>query len=190
VLPVHGAPFDPKSDCETYCALLDSTCLDENVSEQYRGHRECLAVCELKAPGGKGDESGDTMGCRLKQARAAATPAADKKATLCASAGPLGGGVCGSVCEGYCAIAVPVCQGAPAERSGYANWPECMAACSTMTNRPTPYHRGGDMYYGSSVQCRTAHAANEADDIYASDGKQTSFFHCAQARAIPLNTCL
>lgn len=100
----------PTLDCATYCATIRANCTGAN--EQYAPPGEtddCLATCEAFAePGTLEDTSGNTLGCRIYHATAAASDAD----MHCGHAGPLGGGVCGTPCEGFCDLVDDLCDGA------------------------------------------------------------------------------
>jgi len=130
--------------CQTYCATIMANCTDAN--QQYTDMSTCVASCSHFPAGTAADTMGDTLGCRIYHAGAAAGAGAD---THCEHAGPLGGGQCGTnECMGFCDIAVAAC---PTE------WPsldDCNTQCATIADT-VPYNTmvtGGD-----SLACRMYH---------------------------------
>ncbi len=98
--------------CANYCALIGANCTAANA--MYGGAAECMASCMHFPAGTAADMSGNTLGCRIYHADAAATNAS----LHCRHAGPGGDGACGMNCEGFCAVALGSCagQGEPALR--------------------------------------------------------------------------
>jgi hypothetical protein len=139
-------------DCDAYCAQVIAACRGGN--QQFGGAANCAGACGAFATGALTDRSGATLGCRLYHARAAATdPVAQ-----CPSAGPGGAGVCGFDCEGYCAIAAHVCQGAAAI---YASDDACQADCAS---RADTVRYDVSVASGPSVACLLEHAQAAAAD--------------------------
>ncbi len=102
-------------DCATYCERITMNCTAGNA--QYTNLQLCEATCATFDGGAQSDTTGNTLGCRIYHAGAAA----GDPATHCTHAGPGGNGMCGANCQGFCTTAVRTC---PAE------WPE-QAACET-----------------------------------------------------------
>ena len=86
------------------------------------------------------DQAGNTLGCRNYHAEMAKTDAT----THCVHAGPSGGGVCGTPCEGFCTIVVPIC---PSEYTVT----NCPGDCAGYNTTP-PYTANTDN--GDSLECR------------------------------------
>src|SRR2546430_1085986 len=99
-MPSGGAPT-----CADYCAKIAINCTgsDGGVvgNAQYASTVACQTYCTTAAgwPAGMKDAtSGNTIGCRLYHATAAAAD----PVFHCPHAGPTGGNLCGTWCENYC----------------------------------------------------------------------------------------
>jgi len=77
--------------CLAYCTAVQTACTGSNM--QYTGMDMCMTACAAMTPGTIGMTGGDTVGCRLYHAGAAAEGGA-AATTHCPHAGPTGGGVC------------------------------------------------------------------------------------------------
>ncbi len=137
--------------CAAYCSKIQMTCNMASDggggTEQYPNVATCMTYCSMVAawPAGMtGDQSGNTVGCRLYHASAAAA-----NPTLhCPHAGPTGGNVCGTWCDNYCQLMAKNCTGANAVYDAAT----CMTKCATIPTTGNP----GDTS-GNSVQCRIDH---------------------------------
>ena len=77
------------SACDTYCALADANCTDDNAIDW--GDDDCATACAgYSADGTDGDAGGDTVQCRIYHLGVAA----DDPATHCPHGSVDGGGVC------------------------------------------------------------------------------------------------
>jgi hypothetical protein len=104
--------------------------------------------------------------CRLGRAELAATTG--EPSNYCFSAGPGGAGVCGSDCEGFCAVMSAKCTqlGSPAE---------CLESCSTVPDLSLPPQNeryNTTLQAGDSLQCRLFHVSAASIDPTG---------HCAHA---------
>jgi hypothetical protein len=158
-----GSPDQP-SACDSYCAAVIHNCTGQ--LEQYRTLNQCLDVCQLLPPGKLGDPSGNSVECRLRQAKFAES----EPLSYCKSAGPLGAGKCGSNCEGYCSLMQLACTPASTagnvELSYFNSTDDCLSNCQGIpadANGPTQYSSSvtsvPSTYVGNSVYCRTYHLA-------------------------------
>ncbi len=140
--------------CESYCAAVAASCTGPFAV--YTTQESCLAVCALWEPGPEGDETGNTVRCRLRNAEAAAA----EPSFYCPIAGPTGNGVCGTPCDALCGLAEKVCVG---EAAAWANAEACRAECEALPDLGT---YGVDpslgMYEGEHLQCRVFHGAAAA----------------------------
>src|SRR5690606_18163724 len=95
------------AQCEDYCGAIMSNCTGSNA--QYADMDECLALCGASGwgAGEVGDKDGNTLQCRITHAVELSAADPDQH---CASAGPTGDGVCGSLCESYCAFSGKYCS--------------------------------------------------------------------------------
>lgn len=139
-LPSDAAPDGATSGrCDTYCALVAASC--EGSHAQFASPLECRAACAALPAGTTGDRSENSVGCRVHFAE---TAAPTDPAAYCPVAGPTGGGICGTRCEAFCALAVGLCaaHGAP-----WGSAAACMADCAAF-----PYE--GDGAAGDTLDCR------------------------------------
>ena len=143
--------------CAAYCAKVQMNCpagADAGSNQQYPDSATCMSYCATAAawPAGMiGDTSGNTIGCRLYHAGAAAAD----PVLHCPHAGPTGGNVCGSWCDNYCQLMAKNCTGANAVYDAAT----CMTKCATI---PTSGHVNDTS--GNSVQCRIYHLGVAASD--------------------------
>jgi hypothetical protein len=143
--------------CAAYCAKIQMNCTsapDAGDNVQYASTQACSDYCMTAAAwpaGATGDQSGNTIGCRLYHAGAAAAD----PVLHCPHAGPTGGGVCGSLCDNYCQLMAKNCTGANAQYDATT----CMTKCAMI---PTT-GKAGDMA-GNTVQCRIYHLSAAATD--------------------------
>lgn len=163
--------------CAAYCAKIAMTCTnggDGGSNDQYAAApASCMTYCTTTAgwmAGTSGMTSGNTIGCRLYHAGAAASG----PALHCPHAGPTGGNVCGSWCDNYCQLMAKNCTGANAVYDAAT----CMTKCATIPTNGLPNATSGD-----TVQCRIYHlgaaAANPAT-------------HCAHSKTkadLPTGPC-
>lgn len=96
------------SPCQTYCDEVLSACTGRY--KPYADEATCLAACALMPEGDLEEATplGNSVACRLRQARLAGTT--KEFWDHCVPAGPGGGGVCGDNCEGYCQLFNGVCD--------------------------------------------------------------------------------
>ena len=152
--------------CEVYCEKISAACTGANA--QYKDAKACNSYCSTwaKLPAGKAEaQDGNSVGCRMYHASVAATSEALAK-THCPHAGPTGGGVCGTWCENYCALAMGNCTG---DNAIYKDAAECATACGTLSDKGVVGDSTGD-----SLQCRIYHLG-----VAGSDGDTSAKTHCA-----------
>lgn len=142
-----GAP----SLCEEYCETLDQGCPAE--LKQFSDRSICLAWCEALPIGDPSDETGNSVHCRLKQARIAV--ASPEREGNCPSAGPLGNGICGTDCQGYCAVFRGNCRAK--FDAAFVSLLDCETACAALPNRGAYSLALEGVSGGNSVQCRAWH---------------------------------
>jgi hypothetical protein len=139
-------------NCPSYCSLIATNCSGEQL--QYASEGDCLATCAALLEGTLQDTQGNTLGCRLYHAGAAAGNAA----VHCPHAGPLGSSVCGSPCESFCGLEANLCPGV------YASPSDCSASCANFTDSASPAYSVGAS--GATLACRAYHltvASREPD---------------------------
>ena len=153
--------------CERYCDQVATACTGEN--EQYASLDACLAVCSRIDPGSPGDITGNTIECRL--ARAQLAQRTGEPGDYCYSAGPGGAGVCGTDCEGFCAVMAQTCP-------QMGSFGECVPQCNMVPNLSGPPDNityNTTVQEGNSVQCRLFHVTAATLDPIA---------HCIHAAGL------
>ena len=147
--------------CASYCATLMQNCTGgdgsvnggnpdpSKTNQQFTGMEQCMASCAAMPLGTMADQSGNTVGCRLNHANAAAS---DPKKE-CTIAGPGGEGICGSDCDGYCQIAMKYCVAAN-QAAVYTDLADCQKQCAATTD-DVPFNIARDS--GDHVACLLAH---------------------------------
>lgn len=151
--------------CTTYCNTVQDGCKDQ--FSVYASQDTCLGVCAKLVAAGKageaGDQSGNTVNCRLTQAQNAKSTG--EPGEYCFAAGPGGGDLCGSNCEGYCVLLQQTC---PTEFQS-AQFNNSLAYCITTACPSVPKLDAGfnaDQQAGNNINCRLYHvsAANANAD--------------------------
>jgi hypothetical protein len=144
-----GGPVE--QTCAGYCAAISANC--SGPTAQYSTEQDCLSVCAAFPAGAAADMAGNTLGCRIYHAGAAA----DDAVTHCPHAGPGGGGACGSDCESFCTIAAAACPGA------FADMAACMGECAGFD--ASEVYDASDIM-GNTFACRMYHltVASNAPD--------------------------
>jgi len=159
-----GMPTSEPDLCERYCDQITRVC--KGKYEQYRTFDQCVAVCKRLPAGMPGDQDVNTVECRLRQAEFADS----EPFVYCKSAGPLGGGKCGSNCVSYCSLMQEECTAESTatnlEPSFYPSVQACLSACSGLPDdprAPTQYSSSAmadpTSFVGNNVFCRTYHVA-------------------------------
>lgn len=163
--------------CAAYCTKVQMNCTagsgDAGGHEQYTSATACNAYCTTAAgwpAGTSADTSGNTLGCRLYHAGAAASD----PSTHCPHAGPTGGNVCGTWCDNYCQLMAKNCTGSNAVYDAAT----CMTKCATI---PTTGNVNDTS--GNSVQCRIYHLGAAAAD------PATHCQHAKTAMDLPVGPC-
>jgi hypothetical protein len=150
----------PSALCQEYCDTVLANCAGPFAV--YVGPTTCLAVCRLLPEGMPGDDMVNTVQCRLKQAHNALD--LQDPQTHCPAAGPSGTNangenLCGTTCDGYCAIIQAACLGE--DFSAFSSLDACLTAC-----KEVPDLKGYDLTVttGDSIQCRLWHVSAAADE--------------------------
>jgi len=161
----HSGPGpEQTSPCESYCDAVISNC--KGKYEQYRTFDQCIEVCKHLPQGAIGDENLNSVECRVRQARFAES----EPFVYCKSAGPLGGGKCGSNCVSYCSLMESTCTAASTEgnleRSYFNDTESCLSECNALPADPAgPVQYSSSAiaapssFVGNHVFCRTYHVA-------------------------------
>lgn len=141
-----GGDAGPTTPCGAYCNAVMANCTAQ--FQQYRDQTTCLAVCSHLPLGTAGEDTGDTVACRLTHAQA--VTGTGEPGTECPVAGPGGSGVCGSNCDGYCTLMHTICA------DKFATIPDCETACSGV---PDLGGYNSSIEGGNSIQCRLYHVS-------------------------------
>lgn len=148
ILGIEERTYTPAPLCDAYCAEVAEACTGDFLL--YTSVESCLGTCAELPEGKEGDAAGNTVQCRRKQAQLAKQTG--ELAQYCRRAGPGGEGTCGSNCEGFCSVMIPVCGPAFFE-SEQACADKCAAVPDHHDYRvPAPYD--------DSVQCRLYHVTS------------------------------
>ncbi|MEZ4227850.1 MAG: hypothetical protein R3B89_01720 [Polyangiaceae bacterium] len=169
---IEDRTFDPDGGgstssalCKTYCDDVMGACTGSLA--QYASLDTCMATCETLPPGNDGDTTGDSVECRVRQARLAASTG--EPAVHCPNAGPGGNGACGTNCESYCYLFGKAC---PDDADLVL---DCEASCLGLKDRGTldvEADHGGD-----TLQCRLVHTSSALVD---------PVIHCSHAQLAPI----
>ncbi|MEI8259193.1 MAG: hypothetical protein WCJ30_26285 [Deltaproteobacteria bacterium] len=158
-----GSPTDGGNNtaaCMAYCTTIMTNCTAANA--QYVTMDACMGSCLGLPVGTAGATSGNSIACRAYHAAAAATGAG----LHCPHAGPSGASVCGTPCEGFCAIAMHACTGANME---FASADACISACNAFATTPS---YSTTTTSGNSYACRLYHLT------VASSSTASAATHC------------
>lgn len=138
----------PSPACDEYCDVVMSQC--SGGFDVYESRATCLAVCAELEPGSPGElPKANTVLCRRNLIASSSEQMVD-----CALAGPVGGGQCGSDCEGYCQILTAAC---PANFSQSQD--DCVRECAALDNKAERFTTNGAFVKGDSFQCRVVYAS-------------------------------
>lgn len=146
--------------CDAYCREVMDRCTGEH--QQYLDSLQCQRVCSLLTPGELGEDSGNTVACRLKYAGKARYAAGTELEAYCRQAGPGGDGACGSNCNSFCRLMTQVCT-ADVGIHHFASMGDCESTCQALPVSDVPYSTASsEVYDGNHVQCRLFHVTSAA----------------------------
>lgn len=132
--------------CGLYCDTILANCQGE--FEQYTQARICEIYCGTLPLGEVGDETGNTVACRLHHAQQI-EEIGGEEVSLCPIAGPGGAGVCGRNCEGFCAANEALCDPELSQE-------DCVEDCEKLEELGS---YDTSIQAGGSVQCRLYHVS-------------------------------
>jgi hypothetical protein len=167
------APVDNPYSCKGYCEAIAKNCAGTN--QEYTSTATCIAMCQHFEPGVAGEQTNDSLACRVYHAG----QAANDPATLCQQGGPLAAGGCTvSPCAAFCTLGFDLCNpqglfpydgGEPACRSACANWKYFKSADGDAGVV-------GDILFasGNSLNCRLYHL----ESAYEVDNPSAVTTHC------------
>jgi hypothetical protein len=147
--------------CDAYCADVMDVC--KAPFEIYASRETCLGTCLVLPEGTAGDSFVNTVQCRMNQVQLAKQT---DELDYCRRAGPGGDGQCGTNCEGFCSVIVPVCG-----PEWYKDVDTCLAECSTV---PDYHNYTVPAPQEDSIQCRLYHATSAT----------VSTEHCSHAAGV------
>ena len=152
-------------DCATFCHLEMTECADYPI---YESEAQCLDVCQALPPGHNGDQSGNTVACRMYHSY---NSIIDPK-SHCPHTSPGGDGHCGSTelpktgnsgnCESYCLLLAKACS-ADFDAS-FANQKECQADCVELEGAAPNSGYTTASAKGDNLQCRLLHVSQALSD--------------------------
>ena len=134
--------------CNNYCDTVMQACTGDNAV--YTTRELCMGVCAQLDPGDSLEPVGNTLACRLQEAKSAAR----EPAAHCRFVGPGGGGQCGSDCDAYCSLFPKVCP----QNAEYKNEAACLKACAGLTDQ-NRFDVVGD-HEGDTIECRLVHVSS------------------------------
>jgi hypothetical protein len=152
-----GGAGVPDTLCGEYCATVMANCTI--MDAQYSSVENCLATCPSLPGATDASEVGNTVGCRLKNARDAATVG---PLTECPAAGPGSEGICGDNCEAFCRLFEVQCSDLFNEDYMSVGQPGCRDDCETFPDAGTFSVTATNQ--GDTVQCRLYHVSQAFDD--------------------------
>jgi hypothetical protein len=142
------SPNPASAECQSYCDTVMDVCTGDNAV--YTTPELCLGVCAQLDPGDPIEPVGNTLACRVQEAKSAEREPADH----CRFLGPGGGGKCGSDCDAYCDLFPKVCP----DEVEYPTKASCLKACGGLTDQDrfdVKADHGGD-----SIECRLVHLSS------------------------------
>jgi len=137
--------------CASYCSSITANCTTTN--SQFTGMTDCMASCTHYPLGALSDMAGNTLGCRIYHAGAAASG----PDVHCRHAGPGGNTACGADCLGFCTLVLGSCTGANVQFGG--DMATCMTTCAGYATTPA---YSSTVTNGNSFACRLYHATQAA----------------------------
>ncbi len=161
--------------CTTYCDTVMENC--QGKFAVYASPQTCTGICDALVRAGKtgtaGDLSGNTVQCRLNQAINAKVTG--EPASYCFAAGPGGGNLCGTDCEGYCVVMQQIC----ANEFSRPQFNNSISYCLTVACPSVPTGDAGystEVYgEGNNLNCRLYHMSS------ASVSEEAAGTHCSHA---------
>lgn len=168
------AESQASEQCKEYCTTVMANCTGTN--KVYSTKETCYGVCAKLPPGEQAEPYGNTVLCRLNEAKAAGDPTAGEPKTHCPAAGPGGnspgaGENCGTNCEAYCYLMQRVCP------KDYESVPDCVDKCAAL--KDTGSFDVAANHSGDTLQCRLVHVSS------ATGGPAANAEHCPHARFRP-----
>lgn len=171
VLGIEGRELQPEDTteeltCQSYCDTVMTNCTGQ--FQQFQSAETCMALCGFLALGTAEDTSGNTAGCRLRNAELAESTG--ELGDHCPLGGPGSGGACGDRCQNYCALMTAACGSFSAVG---ADMTTCLDFCTQSRDNPAWTPTDPQLLdHDDSIQCRLWHLGNAA---------QSPDVHCGHA---------
>ncbi len=162
------AAAEEELSCDSYCSAVMANCT--GAFAQYQSLEVCLATCDLLPLGTEEDTSGNTIGCRAKNAELAASTG--ELADHCPLAGPGSGGSCGDRCQNFCGVFTSVCTA-----SAISQVDACLTFCNGSRDNPAWSPLDPALLdHDDSIQCRLWHLGNaaQAPDVHCGHADGTT----------------
>lgn len=172
----------PQPSCDDYCTTIAANCRGDIASDaglaQYASREGCLNLCGAIGGGTLGDQTGDSVACRLSHAAAAKSDPRGQ----CVQAGSTGGGVCNDEsdasdngrCAAFCTRTLSLCTLANGvDPVPYATNDACMAACGSSFKLDPAQPELTQM--GNTLNCRQYHLVLAYE---STDGSNPAVYHC------------
>jgi hypothetical protein len=158
--------------CTEYCNTVMANCTDANA--QYVSLPVCLADCSHFPLEGPDKNFGNSVQCRQYEATLAGT--SGEPDDSCSAAGPDGDPVCGSACDSYCGLIMPICP------TAFGSSAECLHDCKSMVDLGS-YNTSDQR--GDTLQCRIFHvsAATQSPSSHCPHAGAESTRYCVDADA-------
>jgi hypothetical protein len=136
--------------CFNYCNTVQTNCAVDYT--QFESMHACLTACQYYPLGTADDplNAGNTLKCRQTHASGGIDH--------CLHGGAFGYGGCGSMCEGFCQIAMSYCAASPGG-APFATSAECMSECQVWAWAPADANGGASFRAtsptsGDTLDCR------------------------------------
>jgi hypothetical protein len=160
--------------CGSYCETLEANCTGD--FQQFISRATCMEFCARLPEGSDDDEIGNSVHCRITQARFAGD--VGEPDLHCAEAGPGGNGTCGSNCEAYCVVLEQVC-GARFDGE-FVGRADCNSQCGDLADE---VRFSASIDSGDSIQCRLWHLSAASVDPSTHCGHAVGEGPCAPPEA-------
>jgi hypothetical protein len=178
---IEERPFDEQGvSCSAYCTAIQSKCSGDEAVYQNEG--ECRAVCEQMPLGHVGDESGNTVYCRLDLLQSGAFEGGPD----CPAVGPGGNGVCGTNCDAFCSLRERACGAIDPNDPDVSRPGFCEASCPGLADSGT--FSVSTAANTDTLQCRLTHLSRALGTSSAALGAPEDVLDaCVQSQIIPEN---
>jgi len=171
--------------CSEYCDVVLEACPGD--LSVYEDRETCEATCAA-FDAANPSTTGNTLACRLEQARFAEQAETIEKSAHCPAAGPGGGSVCTSEeisdCEGYCSLYMQACDSI-SMKWGFGNEAECIQKCSAL-EPAGEYTVEAAPDTGDTLACRLYYSSRAALDPSEENCMSASLYPYADQKCKPI----